>query len=58
VPGGGGSVVAYRAVATHECDECRSVTAGILTQGKTTKPGKVVHTCKICGGTMTACYTG
>jgi hypothetical protein len=50
-------VISYRTVAEHECDECRSVASGIIMQGKTTRPGKVVHTCKICGGSMTVCHT-
>ena len=50
-------VVAYRTVAKHECDECRNVAASMIREGKTMKPGEIVHQCKICGGSMTVCHT-
>ena len=55
-PGGVG-VIGYRTVAKHECDECRNVAVGVIQQGKSTKPGEIVHECKLCGGTMKVCHT-
>ena len=56
-PRGLGGVIGYRTVAKHECDECRNVAVGVIQQGKSTKPGEIVHKCKICGGAMTVCHT-